>query len=151
MANEVPFVALACFCENVLQDKDEVVSAIRIVDTYTIPPLPEGVEVPADAVRGLIMLRGLVALKAGDVVGQGTVRLVMQRVNGERAPIGPPDGWPVEMKGGEHGVNLHLQIPLGVKNFGLLWFDVFWNETLLTRIPLRLRQGQTAEQANAPT
>src|SRR5471030_1809050 len=40
MANTKPFVASACFCEHILVEKDEVTSAIRIVDTYFIPPLP---------------------------------------------------------------------------------------------------------------
>jgi len=151
MANTKPYVALACFCEHVLEDKDDVLSAVRIVDTYVLPPLPKGVEVPPDALRGLIVLKGLISLKSVDVVGPGTLRLIMHTVAGKQVPISPEGGWPVELKGGEHGVNLKLQIPLGVKNFGLIWFDVLWGEEILTRIPLRLKQGEMVDETPAPS
>ena len=151
MSNPKPLVAVACFCENVLEEQDGVVSAIRIVDTYIIPPLPEGIEIPPDAVRGVILLKGLVSFKSGDFVGPGIIHLMMHRTTGEVARLSPPEGFPVELKGGEHGANLKLQIPLGVKNFGLFWFDVLWGDELLTRIPLRLRQGERLDEANAPS
>lgn len=151
MANTKPFVALACFCENVLEESDGVVSAIRIVDIYTIPPPPDNVQLAPDAIRGIILLKGLIALKAGDVKGPGTIHLIMQRVTGERTAISPEQGWPVEMLGGENGVNIRLQFPLGVKNFGLIWFDVLWGDDVLTRIPLMLRQGERPEQPTAPS
>ena len=142
MANTKPFVAVACFCENVLEDKDGVLSAIRIIDTYIIPALPEGVQV-SDGLQGMIVLNGLISLKAGDVTGTGTIGLTMNKLSGERIEISPKDGWPVVLNGGEHGANVRIQIPLGVKNFGLFWFDVLWNGESLTRIPLRLKQGDS--------
>lgn len=151
MANTKPFVAAACFCENLLEEPDGVLSAIRIVDTYILPPLPEGIEIPADAVRGVILVKGLISLKSGDVVGPGTIHLVMHKTTGERAVLSPEGGWPVVMNGGEHGVNIKIQLPLGVKNFGLVWFDVMWGEDVLTRIPLMLRQGQKLDEATTPS
>ena len=127
MANTKPFVAAACFCEQILQEPDGVLSAIRIVDTYILPPLPDGLELSPDGLRGLIVLKGLISLKSGDVVGPGTVGLVMHRTTGEQLVLSPEGGWPAIMNGGEHGFNLKLQLPLGVKNFGLIWFDVTWN------------------------
>jgi hypothetical protein len=141
MANTKPFVAVACFCENVLEEKDGVLSAIRIVDTYFIPPLPKGVE-PPGGLHGVIALNGLITIKSGDVTGRGMLRLVMHKSTGEQSTLGPPEGWPMVLDGGEHGASLKIQMPLGVKNFGLIWVDVLWNDELLTRIPLKLRQGQ---------
>ena len=151
MANTKPFVAAACFCEQILQEPDGVLSAIRIVDTYVIPPLPAGVEVPPDAARGVILVRGLISLKSGDVVGAGKVGLVMHKTTGEAVTLSPEGGWPAVLQGGEHGFNVKLNFGLGVRNFGLIWFDVTWNGEVLTRIPLRLRQGELPEQANAPS
>lgn len=148
MANTKPFVQIACFCENVLTEADGVLSAIRIVDTYFIPPLPEGVQMPND-IQGVIMLNGIVCLKSGDVTEAGNLRLVMNRSTGEAVPIGPPDGWPMVMGGGEQGSILRIQMPLGVRNFGLMWFDVLWNGELLTRIPLKLQRGQKPESPAA--
>jgi hypothetical protein len=151
MANTKPFVAAACFCEQILQEQDGVLSAIRIVDTYTIPPLPAGVELPPNEPHGVILVRGLISLKSGDVVGTGKVGLVMHKITGELVTLSPEGGWPVTLQGGEHGFNVKLNFGLGVKNFGLVWFDVTWNGEVLTRIPLRLKQAESPEQANVPS
>jgi hypothetical protein len=151
MANTKPFVAVACFCEQVLEEKEDgVLSAIRIVDTYIIPPLPAGVEVAPDAQPQVILVRGLISLKSGDVIGTGKVGLVMHKVNGETVQLSPEDGWPAVMEGGEHGFNAKINFGLGVKNLGLLWFDVTWNGELLTRIPLKLQQGGLLDETKAP-
>ncbi|MGE0273781.1 MAG: DNA methyltransferase [Vicinamibacterales bacterium] len=141
MAKPRPLVAVACFCENVLEDKDGVLSAIRIVDTYTISPLPDGVELP-NGLQGVIALTGLVSLKSGDFKGAGWLSIVLHKTTGETSMIGPDEGWPLILNGGEHGANLRIQMPLGVKNFGLVWFDVLWDGELLTRIPLKLQRGE---------
>jgi hypothetical protein len=54
------------------------------------------------------------------------------------------------MEGGEHGFNAKINFGLGVKNLGLLWFDVTWNGELLTRIPLKLQQGGLLDETKAP-
>ena len=140
MDSPKPLIAVACFCENILTEKDGVLSAIRIVDTYTIPQIPEGAQMP-DGLQGVIMLNGLITLKSGDFAGSGKVSLVMQRVTGDRVALSPPEGWPVTLNGGEHGSSIQLHMPLGIKNFGLVWFDVLWNDEVITRIPLKLQQG----------
>jgi hypothetical protein len=150
MANTKPFVQLACFCESILVEKDGVPSAIRIVDTYFIPPLPEGVALP-DGMQGAILLNGMIALKSGDVVGPGNISLIMNKTTGERVELSPPGGWPVVMNGGEHGANVMIHMPIGVKNFGLIWFDVLWNQEVLTRIPLKLQRGEKPVTTIAPT
>jgi len=150
MANTKPLVAAACFCEQILQEPDGVISAIRIVDTYVIPPLPADVQLPPGAARGSIQVRGLISLKSGDFVGVGNVGLTMHKTTGEVEVLSPEGGWPANMQGGEHGFNVKLNFLLGVKNFGLIWFDVTWNGEILTRIPLRLQQGETQEQTTVP-
>lgn len=145
MANTKPLVAAACFCENVIEGKDGVFSAIRIVDTYIIPKIPEGIQVKGD-LHGMIVVNGLIILKAGDVTGTGTVGLIMNKLDGERVNISPEGGWPVVLNGGSHGVNIRIQMPLGVKNFGLFWFDVTWDGEILTRIPLNIQQGDSLGQ-----
>lgn len=150
MANTKPFVAAAYFCEQILEERDNVLSAIRIVDTYTITPPTPGTVMPPDAPFGFVVVRGLISLKSGDVVGNGRVGLIMHKPTGEVVTLSPEGGWPAMMQGGEHGFNIRLNFGLGVKNFGLLWFDVTWNGEVLTRIPLRLKQGELPEQSKAP-
>jgi len=151
MANTKPFVTVACICEQVLEEPDGVMSAIRIVDTVTIgPPMPPDFVLPQSGIQGVVTVKGLIALKSGDVVGNGKVELVMHSSTGEVVTLSPEDGWPVVMKGGEHGFQIKINFVLGVKNFGLIWFDVTWNGEVLTRFPLKLQQGALPEKTSAP-
>ena len=138
MANPKPFVQIAAFCENLLEEADGAMTPVRIIDTYWVPPLPEGLP---DGMRPIVLVKGIIALKSGDVTGPHAVSLEMENTQGVRTKLSPEEGWPVVFNGGEHGVNLKINFPLGVKNFGLCWFDVFFDGELVTRIPLRLREG----------
>jgi hypothetical protein len=150
MSKRGPFVQIAAFCENILEQKEEsgsVMTAVRIVDTYTLE-VPKGM--PAHATPA-IRVRGLIALKAGDVTGSHKVELVMENPVGERRSLSPEGGWPAVFKGGEIGFNAKLDFLLGVKNFGLCWFDVLFDGELLTRMPLRLRRIEATEPATEPS
>lgn len=149
MANTRPFVVAAFFCENLIEDKDNVLTAIRIIDTYylTLPTnLPD---LPPD-VKPAIEVTGLISLKSGDVVGPYKLDLMMRRPTKGEKPVrlSPEGGWPVVFNGGEHGVNLKMKFPLGVKTFGLYWFDVMWENELLTSIPLNLIEGEQPARKN---
>jgi hypothetical protein len=79
MQNRLPFVAAAFICEKVLDEKDGVLTAVRIVDTYTI----KAIEIPTAgssakgaarnetpvAVEGpkVIDVNALIGVKSGDV------------------------------------------------------------------------------------
>ena len=145
-SNPRPWVTVAAFCEKLLLEGDGVPSAIRIVDTYTIPPLPP--EAPKEAVA-TILVQGLVSLRSGDATGTKVIRIFMENPLGQRTELSPKDGWQSEFTGGEQGINLQLKFALGVRNYGLCWFDVLCDDELLTRIPLKLQQDQTPEAKTA--
>ena len=126
-----PLVHVACVCEHVLTETDNVQSVIRIVDTYTLH-VPEGKKIE----DGAAQLTALVALKSGEVTGEHTIGLRLV----------PPDGlkthdreWPVVFTGGEHGANMNIQFVIPRPSKGLYWFDVLWGDEVLTRIPFRLK------------
>ena len=150
MANTKPFVQIACFCENVLEDKDKVISAIRIVDTYYLgfPTVPEGVIVP-EGMKPVLDLTGVIGLKSGDLRGSYNIKLVMRKPTGERLEVSPKGGWPIVLNGGAHGFNLRMKskIALAPSEMGLFWFDVLFGEELLTSMPLNLIIGEQPEQA----
>jgi hypothetical protein len=145
MANTKPFVQLAAFCENLLIEADKAVTPVRVVDTYYVER-PQGM--PPEMVPAVI-IRGIIALKSGDVTGNHTVGFVMENTQGVRKELSPPGGWPVVFGGGEQGVNVQLKFPLGVQNFGLCWFDVLFDGELLTRMPLMLKEGPAPVPAPA--
>jgi hypothetical protein len=134
MPNTKPLVAIATLCEQILEDKDGVVSAIRVVDTYYVEP-PK--DLPAGKVAG-IELKLLLSLKSGDLTGAHEVRLVLRTPAGKSIEFHRQQ---VVFKGGEHGVNLKIRFAMPAKDFGLYWFDVMFGDDVLTSIPLKLVLG----------
>ena len=136
-----PYLNAALLCEKVLQEKDEVISIIRMVDRITLttyaslspdslPPLP-------------INLYALIALKSGSAKGRHTVKWINETPSGVRLP---EQLLPVLFEGDDRGVNLVLNINMVVDQEGVYWFEVPLEDQLLTRIPLRIlyqRVGQS--------
>jgi hypothetical protein len=153
MPNTKPFVAAAFICEKVLQEKDEVFSAIRIVDTFTMrvegQPLPAQ---PSAETGNLGLIAGslldltlLVILKGGDVKGEYKIDIVAHPPDGAQ-PASLPGEWLVAFDGGESGSTLVVRFAMPTAApVGLYWFDVIWQGETLTRVPLRLAKGESAE------
>ena len=126
--NKVPYVAAALFCEKVIQEKDDVITIIRMVDTYQLNPPP--------GVQATIQPSLLVTLKSGELTGKGEVAVSVSKPSGGK----PTEArtFPVLLKGGVHGVNLITSLSIRVTEDGLYWFNILWNGALITRIPLRI-------------
>jgi hypothetical protein len=139
--NTGPFLNAALLCERVLQEKDEVISIIRIVDRITLtthaslspeslPPMP-------------INLYALIAFKSGSAKGRHTLKWITETPSGIRLP---EQLLPVLFEGEDRGVNLVLNINMVVDQEGIYWFEVLLEDQFLTRIPLRIlyqRIGQS--------
>jgi hypothetical protein len=136
-----PLVQIACICEKVLIEPDNVPTLVRVVDTITMQP-PR--DVPSPATPTGVQLTIFVALKSGDVAGDFEVGLRLKSPEGKDHPLRK---WPVELRGGEHGANLRVDFLLQDPQFGLYWFDVLWGDETLTRIPLRLRRSTASESS----
>jgi hypothetical protein len=134
MANTKPFVQAALLCEQVLKE-GEIVSAIRIVDTFTL-------DLPTDLgpnVVPSIELNLIVALKSGDVKGPYEIAVVLRQPDGK---VNPPKKWPVVLEGGIHGAQLTAKILIAKPKMGLYWFDILGQDELLTSVPFRLVSAQ---------
>ena len=158
MPNAKPFVAAAFICEKVLREKGgkgDIISAIRIVDTYTTvlqrigpksdEPIPSNP--PADQIldaTGILNMSALVILKAGDVTGQHEVSMVVRNPEGKETPF--PEAFPVNfaLKDKAEGAQFVVQFVMpGDAPAGLYWIDVRWDGEPLTSIPLKLVKAQS--------
>ncbi|MGA3054790.1 MAG: hypothetical protein ABSD63_11330 [Candidatus Korobacteraceae bacterium] len=138
---EQPYVTAALLCERVLIEKDGTLSLVRIVDRiqYRI----EGEGLPKD-IRPIINIQGVVSLKSGPATGDHTIKIVIERPNGERKEVVL---FPAKLLGKDQGVNLVLNINLSIDQDGLHWFDVLFDDgLLLTRIPLMVMPLQKEAQ-----
>ncbi|MGI8809303.1 MAG: DUF6941 family protein [Acidimicrobiales bacterium] len=129
-----PHVQVATFCEKVLIEQDGVLSVIRAIDRFILSgnvaagapaELPEG---------GILQTTLLIVLRAGDAQGRHPVVIRPQQPSGVYLPDQPFDA---TFGRDESGVNLILNMAVPIIE-GLYWFEVLVNETLLTRVPLRI-------------
>lgn len=130
---KTPHLATAVLCEKVLQEKDEVTSLIRVIDTInlsgearTLPP-------------GVIVFNIVVNFKSGEARGRRRLRIVGRAPSGKKVAAYEHA---LEFKGDEHGVSVVALTRMSVTEKGLYWFDVLVNREMMTRIPLRINYLQ---------
>jgi hypothetical protein len=133
-----PFLQAATFCEKVLQEKDGVVSAIRLVDRFTLSSSAEGAPDLMPAINVGISI--LIAFKSGDAKGKWELKVRPVAPSGQELPgfVGP-----VHFEGDERGAVVVIQYGLAAKEEGIYWFDVMLNEKLITKMPLRIIYEKT--------
>lgn len=134
-----PHLQVAAFCEKVIEDKEGVLSLIRVVDQITStavgPDVPE--EMPAFTLSGISLV---ISLKADQARGRYAIKLRPEDPSGHQLPFLET---PIQLEGGERGVNVVSPLQILIEHEGLYWFDVFFsagaaNDRLLTRMPLRV-------------
>src|SRR5712664_3848369 len=115
-----PYLVLATFCERVLQEKDGVLSIIRVIDRMTVnasgPAAPE--KMPA----GQINFPLVICLKSGFAKGKYNLKLVPNTPSGKQlgeTTVG------VLLEGDDRGVNVILNVQVIAQEEGLYWFDLF--------------------------
>jgi len=134
-----PYVTAALICEKLLREKDETLTLVRVADRlqYSLQGFPA-------ETKPMIQMNGLLSLKSGSVTGDHMIKLVSVKPNGQRWDAHSQS---VNLLGNDHGVNIIMNINLGVDQDGLYWFDVLFDDEILTRIPLMITQIQAPQQA----
>lgn len=135
MSNEIggPYVQVGTICERALQEKDGVVSLVRVVDRFTVtlpgPPTPD--RTPASTIGVTIV----VMLKSGIYRGTGNLKIVPVAPSGQKLR---ELSVAVFLEGEDRGVNVILNAQFVVQEEGIYWLDVSFQDQLLTRIPMRI-------------
>jgi hypothetical protein len=142
MATQERVFASAILCEKVLHEGD-IVSAIRIIDTLNAD-IPEG----KDPSRVFALFDGalLIFLKSAEPA-RGIARIVLVSPQGSPSrEWGPYD---VTLQGGSHGHSIKLQFHLNTATMevGLYWFDVYWDDQILIRAPMRVTQRTAPDES----
>jgi hypothetical protein len=132
-----PHVSAALICEKVLMEAGNIPSFIRVVDRFTIPKftgLPAGVQLPQQVVQ----FSFVVILKAGDL-GSGSHKLKIRFQKPDGSYVSPDQELSIFFQGGDdNGVMHTLPVGLPAPEEGLHWFEVYFEDQLLTRTPLRI-------------
>jgi hypothetical protein len=140
-----PHIAAAFLCEKILQENDGVQSFIRVVERFNVPILPKlppGVQLPPGVIiNQLLQCFLVVSIKAGTTSG-GKYHMFLQLNKPDGSQL-PKNSFDVFLNGdNENGVTAVTPIAMPQPEEGLYWFDIYFEETLLTRVPLRVLHQQ---------
>jgi hypothetical protein len=130
MPAKPPYLNAVFFCENVLQEADGVVSAIRIVDRIFVPRINSQSSEPQD----LVALTLFLGFKGGGYVGEGTVTLSSVAPSGKKTKS--MDVIVQFPKEPNSGANVIARTAFTFHEEGVYWFDVVFNGELITRTPI---------------
>jgi len=132
-----PFLQSAVFCEKALQEKDGVISAIRIIDRFTISVGEGAPELMPPMTVEMVLL---IIFKSGDASGKHELKI---------RPISPSGKelaaftFPFTLAGGEHSANIIIRYALKAEEAGLYWFDVMIGDKLFNRMSMNLVYERT--------
>ena len=128
-----PYLKTAVFCEHVLREADGVPSLVRIIDriihTRTGPEAP--IEMPPISYN----LKAFISLTSGEARGSHEVKIELEEPSGLRKPSMAST---VLFEGEDKGVNLVLDMASTFQHQGLYWFNIYLDDRLLTKMPLRV-------------
>jgi hypothetical protein len=126
-----PILLVACFCDNVIEDKSGALSLIRIVDTVTHEA--RGENPPKEMPPFNPNLNLVLILNSGNMRGDYNISVVPETPVGKKLePFKIPINFPSENR----GQNIILRINFKFEMEGLHWFHIIFGERELTSIPL---------------
>lgn len=138
--DNLPLVLAALVCEQVLEEKDGVLSATRIIDRFFLDqPVPPGAERGVQFHYLVILKRGTAAITGGE--HEASVMLRFPSGQREGTTIGALKvPWPAE-EGEDQGLNLNMTLQLPLPAEGLYWIDLLFDGALLASTPFRVTFG----------
>lgn len=132
-----PYVQVAAFCERVLREADGVISLIRVVDVVTHSE--RGADPPRDMPQVRYPLNLVISLKSGRAKGRHDVTITPELPSGETMPAITVTA---QLEGEGKGFLVISQIDIPYTMEGLYWFNVRFDDEMLTRLPLQIRYAR---------
>jgi len=142
-----PWVTTAVFCEKVIEDKEGVLTLVRVIDRLIISA--SGVEtlVPEKLPPAQVQIIFVITIKAGTAKGRSEVVTEIEGPDGINRAISSQS---VNFPAPNYGQNLVNNIALGVQHEGVYWFTVKADGRVLTRSPLEILYARSATSMPSP-
>ena len=136
-----PHLAMAVFCEKILQEADGVMSVIRIIDRFIVSG------VTPEMNNQILQFILLISFKSGFLRGKHKISVYPKSPTGKDLPS---MDFPVLFEGDDdRGINMGVNLNFVVNEEGLYWFDVHLGEELVTKMPLRVVYQRTGMPMSA--
>lgn len=127
-----PYLKLGTICERVLEEKDGVLSLIRIVDKFTVTIT--GKEPPDQLPRGSKMLTIVMSW----VGGLGSHEAAFNIISPAGEIQQSPRSWSFTLDAINQGHNIVVTLPVSIAKEGVYWIEFILNEQVKTRIPFQI-------------
>jgi len=127
-----PYLKLGTICERVLQEKDGVLSLIRIVDKFTLTI--SGKEPPDQLPRGLKLLTIIMSW----VGGLGSHEAVFNIISPSGETQRSPQSWSFTLDAINRGHNIIVTLPVSISKEGVYWIEFILNDQVKSRIPFQV-------------
>lgn len=146
-----PYAVCAAFCERTLEEKDNVLTLIRVVDQIRLTMIDlkniDPKNLPKQPGRPLSLVYVLM-VKSGDFKGTGKLRVVVTTPSGKELT---PFSLDVTLEGEERGANVLVEgLPPAPLESGLYYYSAFFDDRMLTRTPLRVTLEGFEQQSKLP-
>lgn len=145
-----PYVQIAAFCEQVIEDRTGTLSLIRVVDRITVTHVSVGDKSVPDPEPKRQELTLVVVLKPGTAIG--TYPMTIQREEPSGVISSPLVEFTVHFEGADRGANVLIPLEISTASQGLTWYHIRIDGKLVSKVPMsvitqRHRSPLPSEQA----
>lgn len=142
-----PYLNAAFLCEKVLEQKDGVLSAIRIVDRLTCDYAVSAEKLSSEIPAVKAELAFLLILKSGQNPGETNIKIVLKKPDNSELP---PLNHTIHLDSASNqGGNVVINSTFTFDQNGVWWFEVSINDVSRTRVPLEVIFLRQAMQIHA--
>ncbi len=128
-----PYLTIATFCEKAIQSREGMLSLINVADRFTIsavgPDAPS--EMPIQALPWSLVL----TFKSGEAHGTYQIKITPELPSGIKLPSFT---LPAHFEGRNRGVQLILNLQMQIREPGLYWFWVHFEDQFVTKVPVEV-------------
>jgi hypothetical protein len=127
-----PYLKFGTICERVLEEKDGVLSLIRIVDKFTLTIT--GKEPPGQLPRVVRLLTIIMSWVGG--LGSHEAAFNIISPGGEIQQS--PRSWSFTLDAINQGHNIIVTLPVSMAKEGVYWIEFILNDQVKSRIPFQM-------------
>ncbi|MDT4953581.1 MAG: hypothetical protein QOJ02_1719 [Acidobacteriota bacterium] len=127
-----PYLLSAVFCEKVLDEKDNILSAIRIIERLTVEFIQP---VPPDPSPVMIETMILIKFATVGIEGEYNLHLKMRNPAGKESEL---VSLPIIVKTENPGFNFKASVSIGLTVEGFYWLLVYLDDKFFTQTPLEV-------------
>jgi hypothetical protein len=146
--NDGPYLQVAVICEKALEEKNGVISIIRIIDRVTITYV--GHDVPDKMPETPVSFVLVASFKSGEFNGEKELRIVLKEAGSKDKEGKKLFSLPLTFEGDEKGTNVILNSVMQTKTEGVYWFEIFLDDNFYSKVPLTVHYKPEKSAAPAP-